>query len=213
MIVRVDEGGDRDSLRGSHARTIAASAKIYSTLGNASRPMIGACRRSSLGSTRHLQGIEDQRKLGKILLEGGEVEGEAGRPLRRSADGHNRERIRGIPIVGRAGGGGASPRHRSSGCPPSQGGAGRTLAVALRRGLAVDVVCGDCGGTFELSVRLGVPVPSRRSGAALRGLPASESSDERGRAREDYVAWWLYASGLSVDELLEIAAGLGPAAT
>ena len=57
----------------------------------------------------HLQKIEDQRKLGQILLEGGELESEAGRPLRRSADGHNRDRARGIPIVGRAGGGGASP--------------------------------------------------------------------------------------------------------
>jgi hypothetical protein len=58
---------------------------------------------------RNMQRIEDERKLGRILLEGGEVENEAGMPLRRSADGHNRDRARGIPIVGRAGGGGASP--------------------------------------------------------------------------------------------------------
>ena len=56
-----------------------------------------------------LQRIEDRRKLGQILLEGDEVDNEVGRPLRRSADGHNRDRARGIPIVGRAGGGGASP--------------------------------------------------------------------------------------------------------
>jgi hypothetical protein len=28
--------------------------------------------------------------------------------------------------------------------------------------------------------------------------------------REKYVAWWLYESGLSVDELIEIAVGLTP---
>ena len=56
-----------------------------------------------------MQRIEDERKLGQILLEVGEVENEAGAPLRRSADGHNRARARGIPIIGRVGGGGASP--------------------------------------------------------------------------------------------------------
>ncbi len=58
---------------------------------------------------RYQQGREDEKKLAAIFLESGDVEHEAGMPLRRSADGHNRERARGIPIVGRVGGGGASP--------------------------------------------------------------------------------------------------------
>ena len=58
---------------------------------------------------RHQQQLEDARRVAEIIVEGDEVENEAGIPLRRSADGHNRERARGIPIVGRAGGGGASP--------------------------------------------------------------------------------------------------------
>jgi hypothetical protein len=58
---------------------------------------------------RHQQALEDAKKLSAILLKGDEVENEAGMPLRRSADGHNRDRARGIPIVGRNGGGGASP--------------------------------------------------------------------------------------------------------
>jgi hypothetical protein len=57
----------------------------------------------------HQQRIEDEKKLEAIILEGEDVENEVGMPLRRSADGHNRDRARGIPIVGRAGGGGASP--------------------------------------------------------------------------------------------------------
>ena len=40
------------------------------------------------------QKIEDERKLGQILLEGGEVETEAGVPLRRSADGQPRSTAR-----------------------------------------------------------------------------------------------------------------------
>jgi hypothetical protein len=56
-----------------------------------------------------VQRIEDARKLGELLLESEDVENEAGLPLRASADGHRRDRARGIPIVGRAGGGGASP--------------------------------------------------------------------------------------------------------
>ena len=58
---------------------------------------------------RYQQQREDEKKLAAILLEGDEVDNEAGMTLRRSADGHNRDRARGIPIVGRAGGGGASP--------------------------------------------------------------------------------------------------------
>ena len=55
------------------------------------------------------QRIEDESRIGELILAGDEVENEAGMPLRRSADGHNRDRARVIPIVGRAGGGGASP--------------------------------------------------------------------------------------------------------
>lgn len=51
------------------------------------------------------QRLEDERKLGRILLEGAEVENVPGMPLRRSADGHNRDRRRGLPIISRA------PRH------------------------------------------------------------------------------------------------------
>jgi hypothetical protein len=52
-----------------------------------------------------MQAIEDERKLGQILLEGGEVEHEAGMPLRRSADGHNRDRRRGLPVISKGIGG------------------------------------------------------------------------------------------------------------
>ncbi len=61
---------------------------------------------------RQQQKIEDECRLAKILLETGEVPDDVtanGRPLSRSADGHNRERARGIPIAGRASAGGASP--------------------------------------------------------------------------------------------------------
>jgi hypothetical protein len=58
---------------------------------------------------RAQQEVEQARKLASILLEAGDVENEAGMPLRRSADGHNRQRARGIPIIGRVGGEGASP--------------------------------------------------------------------------------------------------------
>ncbi len=56
----------------------------------------------------HLQRVEDERKIGEILREGGEVESEPGTALRRSADGHNHDRRRGLPVVSR-GVGGASP--------------------------------------------------------------------------------------------------------
>jgi hypothetical protein len=57
------------------------------------------------------QQAEDERKLAAILLE---VEAEAhpdsnGRVHRRSADGHNKTRARGVPIIGRVGSSGASP--------------------------------------------------------------------------------------------------------
>ena len=50
---------------------------------------------------RRLQEIEDLRRIAKIILEGGEVENEAGLPLRASADGHRDDRRRGLPMIGR----------------------------------------------------------------------------------------------------------------
>ena len=57
---------------------------------------------------RRMQEIEDRRRIAQLILEGGEVENEAGVPLRRSADGHHSDRRRGLPMIGR-GCGGASP--------------------------------------------------------------------------------------------------------
>jgi hypothetical protein len=57
---------------------------------------------------RHMQELEDLKRIGQILLEGGEVERESGLPLRRSADGHNRDRRRGLPMISK-GIGGTSP--------------------------------------------------------------------------------------------------------
>jgi hypothetical protein len=61
--------------------------------------------------SRTLQRIEDERKLAKILLEvdAEEVADARSTPATRSASGHHRDRARGIPIVGRASAGGASP--------------------------------------------------------------------------------------------------------
>lgn len=61
--------------------------------------------------TASLERIADERKLGRLLLEAdAETHPDSnGRVYRRSADGHNRQRARGIPIVGRVGRGGASP--------------------------------------------------------------------------------------------------------
>ena len=55
-----------------------------------------------------IERIEDDRRIAKILLEGDEVEPVLGMPLRRSADGHNRDRRRGLPVVSK-GIGGTSP--------------------------------------------------------------------------------------------------------
>jgi hypothetical protein len=57
---------------------------------------------------RHQQQAEDLKRIAKIILEGGEVENEAGMPLRQSADGHHSDRRRGLPMVSK-GTGGASP--------------------------------------------------------------------------------------------------------
>ena len=59
---------------------------------------------------RSLQAIEDERAVARAILEAGEFpEGNGAMPLRRSADGHDRERMRGLPIVGRPSGGDAIP--------------------------------------------------------------------------------------------------------
>lgn len=51
---------------------------------------------------RHQQEIEDERRLAKILLETGEApDGNGSMPLRRSADGHDPARLRGLPAIGR----------------------------------------------------------------------------------------------------------------
>lgn len=60
---------------------------------------------------RRQEKLDGERKIARILLE---ADAEAhpdsnGRVYRKSADGHNRDRARGIPIVGRVSGGGASP--------------------------------------------------------------------------------------------------------
>jgi hypothetical protein len=57
---------------------------------------------------RHQQQAEDLKRIAKLILEGGEVENEAGMPLRPSADGHHSDRRRGLPMVSK-GTGGASP--------------------------------------------------------------------------------------------------------
>jgi hypothetical protein len=48
------------------------------------------------------QRIEDEEKLAAILLEAGAApDGNRRRPLRRSADGHDPRRLRGLPGIGR----------------------------------------------------------------------------------------------------------------
>lgn len=70
----------------------------------------------------HLQRVEDERKIGEILREGGEVESEPGTPLRRSADGHNRDRRRGLPVVSKGIGGASPAQTRSLRCSPKRPG-------------------------------------------------------------------------------------------
>lgn len=53
--------------------------------------------------------IEDERKIAALVLASDEIETVRGMPLRRSADGHNRDRARGVLIVGPLSGRGASP--------------------------------------------------------------------------------------------------------
>lgn len=60
---------------------------------------------------RFAEHARDLDKIARILLEtDAEIAPEAnGKVLRRSADGHRKDRMRGIPIVGRSGYGGAIP--------------------------------------------------------------------------------------------------------
>jgi hypothetical protein len=58
----------------------------------------------------HLERIEDMQKIARILLEVGEFPDSNGaRPKRMSADGHNTDRRRGLPLIAR-GVGGTSPK-------------------------------------------------------------------------------------------------------
>ena len=47
------------------------------------------------------QQAEDERKLAAIILETGEAPETYGKPLTRSADGHDPARLRGLPAIGR----------------------------------------------------------------------------------------------------------------
>ena len=51
---------------------------------------------------RYQQERENERKLARVLLATGETAPELnGKPLTRSADGHDPERLRGLPAIGR----------------------------------------------------------------------------------------------------------------
>jgi hypothetical protein len=53
---------------------------------------------------RHQQAVEDERKVARIVQATGELldEASAGRmPLRASANGHHRDRRRGLPVISR----------------------------------------------------------------------------------------------------------------
>jgi hypothetical protein len=75
-------------------------------------------------------------------------------------------------------------------------------------GRSVEVVCGSCGGAFELSDRNArryrtegrTPICSM----CRRPPPKPMSTAERERLRR----WWLEESGLTRCELVELAAGL-----
>ncbi len=57
----------------------------------------------------YLQRVEAEKAVAKAILEGGEVHPDSnGRVFRRSADGHNRDRRRGLPMISK-GIGGTSP--------------------------------------------------------------------------------------------------------
>ena len=80
-------------------------------------------------------------------------------------------------------------------------------SVAERVGPSVDVTCGGCGERFELSVRR--EYQHRRDGTTPRCVTCRRPAVAMTEAeREKYVAWWLYESGLNVDELIEIGSRL-----
>ena len=69
------------------------------------------------------------------------------------------------------------------------------------------VECGDCGWRFELSVRNEYRHRSegRKPRCETCRRPPLVMSDEE---REQFLVWWLYSSGLELEELVEIAVGL-----
>src|SRR5262245_16256690 len=81
-------------------------------------------------------------------------------------------------------------------------------AIAVRSCRSVTVLCGGCGARFELSVRN--EYEHRRRGRTPRCEVCRRPRAELGvEERERFRRWWLEESGLSLDELLEIAVGLG----
>jgi hypothetical protein len=63
--------------------------------------LLGDDRRLLPRFFREVEKLEDAQRLAKILIEGGEIPPEAngGKPLRASADGHRKDRMRGTPII------------------------------------------------------------------------------------------------------------------
>jgi hypothetical protein len=61
--------------------------------------------------SRTLQRLEDERRLARILLEVGALEAADAKstPATRSASGHDRQRMRGLPLIARGAPSGASP--------------------------------------------------------------------------------------------------------
>ena len=151
------------------------------------------------------QQAADERKLARVLLESGD---ESAPP--RSAPGATAagdpSRLRGIPAIGRGVSGtarGTSPlgellRREND----------RRRQIADRVGRSVTVVCDQCGDRFELSVRneFRHRTEGTRPRCRMCRRPQKPMTDEE-RAR--YVDWWLTRSGLSLDELRELAVELG----
>ena len=119
-----------------------------------------------------------------------------------SADGHDPARQRGLPAIGRnVSGARADTQTRSKPCSRK-----RLAAGAERVGASIDVTCVGCGDRFELSVRR--EYQHRRSGGNAECLTCRRPEVVMTEAEhEKYTAWWLYESGLDVDELIEIAMG------
>jgi hypothetical protein len=71
-------------------------------------------------------------------------------------------------------------------------------------GPTVEVACGRCGCTFELSDRR--ERAHRTAGTSPKCMTCRRPPNPMTPAeRERYLTWWLYESGLEVDELIEIA--------